>query len=97
MVVASGRTLAVVSFPADHERFDRWQATQGQIDGESVAFGVPGNAEVNVRLSRPDWIYFPPETGHFVIFEGAAASYIDFRDVRGVLIEQPPIRVSNEE
>lgn len=30
----------------------------------------------------------------FVVFEGAAASYIDFRDVRSVLIEQPPIPAS---
>jgi hypothetical protein len=40
-----------------------------------------------VRVSRPEWIYFPPETGHLVVFEGSAASYIDFRDVRSVLIE----------
>ena len=26
-----------------------------------------------IRVSRPDWVYFPPETGHFVIFEGSAA------------------------
>jgi hypothetical protein len=44
-----------------------------------------------VRGSRPEWIYFPPETGHFVVFEGSGASYIDFRDVRSVLIEQPPV------
>jgi hypothetical protein len=44
-----------------------------------------------VRVSRPEWIYFPPETGHLVVFEGAAASLIAFRDVRNVLIEQPPI------
>jgi hypothetical protein len=46
-----------------------------------------------VRVSRPDWIYFPPETGHFVVFEGAAASYISFRDVRSVLVEQPLKRI----
>jgi hypothetical protein len=43
-----------------------------------------------IRVSRPEWIFFPPETGNFVVFEGAAASYIDFRDVRSVLVEQPP-------
>lgn len=47
-----------------------------------------------VRVSRPEWIYFPPETGHFVVFEGAAASYIAYRDVRSVLIEQPPVRLA---
>lgn len=46
-----------------------------------------------VRVSRPEWIYFPPDTGHLVVFEGAAASFIDFRDVRSVLIEQPPLRL----
>ena len=49
-----------------------------------------------IRVSRPDWVYFPPETGHFVIFEGSGASYINFRDVRSVLVEQPPIPVSDE-
>ena len=44
-----------------------------------------------VRVSRPEWIYFPPDTGHFVVFEGSAASYINYRDVRSVLIEQPPV------
>lgn len=47
-----------------------------------------------VRVSRPEWIYFPPETGHFVVFEGSAASYINFRDVRSVLIEQPPVKAN---
>jgi hypothetical protein len=46
-----------------------------------------------IRVSRPEWIYFPPETGHFVVFEGPAASYIDFRDVRSILVEQRPTRV----
>jgi hypothetical protein len=46
-----------------------------------------------VRVARPEWIYFPPDTGHFVIFEGAAASYIALRDVRSVLIEQPPLPI----
>ncbi len=50
-----------------------------------------------MRVSRPEWIYFPPETGHFVIFEGAAASYIDFRDVRSVLVDQPPSRLEGSE
>jgi len=44
-----------------------------------------------IRVSRPDWVYFPPETGHLVIFEGSGASYINFRDVRSVLVEQLPI------
>lgn len=44
-----------------------------------------------IRVARPEWIYFPPDTGHFVVFEGSAASYISFRDVRSVLIEQPPL------
>lgn len=47
-----------------------------------------------VRVSRADWIYFPPDTGHFVVFEGSAGSYIAFRDVRSVLVEQPPIPIS---
>jgi hypothetical protein len=48
-----------------------------------------------VRVSRPEWIFFPPDTGCFVVFEGAAASYIDFRDVRSVLVEQPPSDLEN--
>ena len=47
-----------------------------------------------VRVSRPEWIYFPPDTGHFVVFEGSAASYIAFRDVHSILIEQPPVAAS---
>lgn len=43
-----------------------------------------------VRVSRPDWIYFPPETGHLIVFEGGASSYIAFRDIHSLLIEQPP-------
>jgi hypothetical protein len=37
------------------------------------------------------------KAGHFVVFEGAAASYIDFRDVRSVLIEQPPVPAIGDE
>jgi hypothetical protein len=44
-----------------------------------------------VRVSRPEWIYFPPDTGHFMVFEGNGAAYIDFRDVRSILIEQRPM------
>jgi len=49
-----------------------------------------------IRVSRPEWVYFPPETGYFVVFEGGAASYLAFRDVRTVLVEQPPIPVTEE-
>ena len=49
-----------------------------------------------VRVARSDWIYFPPNTGHLVVFEGAAASFIDFRDIRSVLIEQPPVRLEEK-
>jgi hypothetical protein len=49
-----------------------------------------------VRVSRPEWIYFPPATNHFVVFEGSAGSYIAFSEVRSVLIEQPPVRLTEE-
>lgn len=60
------------------------------------AFLIETSGGTLVRVSRPDWIFFPPETGHFVVFEGAAASFISFRDVRSVLIEQPPIRLTEQ-
>lgn len=44
-----------------------------------------------VRVSRPEWIYFPPATEHLVVFEGSAGSYIAFSDIHSVFIESPPI------
>ena len=46
-----------------------------------------------VRVARPEWIYFPPDVGYLAVFEGAATSLIDFRGIRSVLIEQPPVPV----
>jgi hypothetical protein len=43
------------------------------------------------RVSRPEAIYFPPDTRYLVVFEGPLASFIDFRDIRSLLVEQPPI------
>ena len=54
-------------------------------------FHIETSGGTLVRVTRPEWIYFPPDTGHFVIFEGSAASYIDFRDVRSVLVDHPSI------
>ena len=46
-----------------------------------------------VRVARPEWIYFPPDTGHLIVYEGGGAAFVAFRDVRSVLVEQPPIAV----
>jgi hypothetical protein len=60
-------------------------------------FQIETSGGTLIRVSRPEWIYFPPETGHFVVFEGAVGSYISFRDVRSVLVEQPPVPVNGQQ
>lgn len=59
-------------------------------------FQIETSGGTPIRVSRPEWIYFPPETGHFVVFEGAVGSYISFHDVRSVLVEQPPVPVNGQ-
>jgi hypothetical protein len=49
-----------------------------------------------VRVSRPEWIFFPPESGHLIVYQGGSAAFIAFRDIRNVLVEQPPIPVKEE-
>jgi hypothetical protein len=41
-----------------------------------------------VRVSRPDWGDFPPETAYFLVWEGGATSSIAVGDVRSVLLEK---------
>ena len=58
------------------------------------AFFIETSGGALVRVSRPEWIYFPPESGHLIVHEGGGAAFIAFRDVRSVLVEQPPVPVS---
>lgn len=59
-------------------------------------FLIETSGGTSVRVAKPELIYFPPELGYLAVFEGAVTSLINFKDIRSVLIEQPPIPVKEE-
>ena len=58
-------------------------------------FQIETSGGTLVRVTRPEWIFFPPETGHLIVYEGGSAAFVAFRDIRSVLVEQPPVPIED--